>query len=94
MMARRTAGRLGEGGGPGTRDGIFPPPRPTVLGEAKMLQVGEGDAGHQRVPVQPRPGTALEVTKAELLLQLLVRLFADPARLDGGGQVAQRRAGV
>ena len=36
MMARRTAGRLGDGGGPGTRRGIFPRRRAAAaaLGEA------------------------------------------------------------
>jgi hypothetical protein len=56
MMARRTAGRLGDGGGPGTRRGIFPRPRPAaVLGEAEVLQRGQGDHHHQRVVVQPMP---------------------------------------
>lgn len=48
MIARRTAGRLGDGGGPGTWGRIFPRPRPTVLGEAQVLQKGVGDAAHQR----------------------------------------------
>jgi len=33
------------------------------------------------------------VVEAELLLQLLVRLLADPPRLDGAGEVLQRRVG-
>ena len=49
-----------------------------------MLQIGECDTRHQRVPVQASPGPAFEVPKAELTLELLVRLLADPARLDGG----------
>src|SRR3712207_368460 len=94
MMARRTAGRLGDGGGRGTRPGIFPRPRPAaVLGEAEALQPGEGDAGHQRVPVQPGPGAAFEVPEAQLLLELLVRLLAGPARLDRAGQGPQRGPG-
>src|SRR3712207_933659 len=93
MMARRTAGRLGDGGGPGTRRGIFPRPRRALPGGAEVLQVGEGDAGHQRVPVRAGPGAPLEVAQAEFLLELLVRLLADPARLDGSGQGAQRRPG-
>ena len=51
MMARRTAGRLGDGGGPGTWGRIFPQPRPAWPGEAQVLQIGKRDAGHQRVPV-------------------------------------------
>jgi transposase len=61
MMARRTAGRLGDGGGPGTWGCIFPRPRPVLSGEAQVLQVSIGDAGHQGVPVQACPGPALEV---------------------------------
>src|SRR3712207_8837542 len=73
MMARRTAGRLGDGGGPGTRRGIFPRPRPAaVLGEAEVLEVGEGDAGHERVPVQAGPGAPLEAAEAQLPLELPV----------------------
>ena len=88
-MARRTAGRVGDGGGPGTRLGIFPRPRRVLPSKAKVLQVSEGHAGHQRVPVQAGPGAALEVTEAEFLLELLVPLFADPARLDGSGERPQ-----
>src|SRR3712207_2158596 len=81
MMARRTAGRLGDGGGPGTWLRVFPRPRRATPGAAEVLQVSEGDAGHQRVPVQPRPGPPLEVPQSQLLLELLVRLLARPARL-------------
>ena len=52
---------------PEQRRGIFPRPRPTMLGEAQVLQVGVGDAGHQRVPMQAGPGSALEVAEAEFL---------------------------
>lgn len=68
------------------RGGHFSRPRPTVLGEAQVLQKGVGDAAHQRVPMQPRPGTALEVPQAQLALELLMRLLAHPARLDGSCQ--------
>ena len=87
-MACRTAGRLGDGGGPGRREVIFSPPRPTMFGEAEMLQVGAGDAHHQRVSMQPRQGAPLEVVEAEFVLELLVGLLADPARLDRVGQGA------
>ena len=40
MIVWRTAGRLGEGSGPGSRPPIFPPPRQVCPGEATMLQVG------------------------------------------------------
>jgi hypothetical protein len=43
-----------------------------------VLQIGESDAGHQRVPVQAGPGPALEVAKTEFLLQLLVHLLDSP----------------
>src|SRR5260370_11304629 len=35
------------------------------------------------------PGSSLEVVEAEFLFQLLMTLFANPSRLDGGGQGAQ-----
>src|SRR4029453_16330515 len=82
MMARRISGSEGCGGGP-LPSTFFPPPRSL---QAPALQVSEGDAGHQRGPVQPCPGPALEVAEAEFLLQLLMCLLAGPARLDGGGQ--------
>src|SRR3954465_12713146 len=66
---------------------FFPPPRSL---QAPVLQVGKSDAGHQGVPVQAGPGPALEVGETELLLELLMRLLAGPARLDGGGQPPQR----
>jgi len=31
------------------------------------------------------PGSPLKVIKPKLLFQLLMRLFANPSRLDGGG---------
>ncbi len=93
MIAWRTAGRLGAGGGPGRQVGIFPPLRPMMLGETQLLKVGVGDTRHQRVPVQPRPGAALEVIEAELFLHLLVHLLADPARLDRADERAVRRLG-
>ena len=69
---------------------FFPRPRRALPGEAEVLQPGESHAGHQRVPVQAGPGPALEVTQAQLLFELLVRLLADPARLDGSSQRPQR----
>src|SRR3954453_7034418 len=86
MMARRISGSDGCGGGP-LRPTFFPPPRSR---QAPVLQIGKGDAGHQRVPMQAGPGPALEVAETELLLELLVHLLARPARLDGGDQPAQR----
>src|SRR5215213_5891580 len=90
MMARRTVGRLGDGGGPGTRRGIFPRPRWALPGEAEVLQPSESHAGHQRVAVQAGPGPALEVAQAQFLFELLVALLAHPARRDGGGKRPQR----
>src|SRR3954453_16484699 len=83
---RRTAGRLGRGGGPGSGGGaMFFPPEPQVRKE------GEGEPAQERVVVQPAPGAALEVVEAQLLLELLVRLLAHPARLDGPRQLLQGR---
>lgn len=49
MMACRTAGKLGFGGGPAI---LFPP---FGLLEAEGLEEGEGDHGHQCVSVQALP---------------------------------------
>ena len=93
MMAWHTAGRLGDGGGPGTLACIFPPPRPMILGDAQALEIGERDAAHHRAPVQPCPRATLDMAQPKLSLELLVRLLTHPARLDGGSQRAHRSAG-
>jgi len=56
-----------------------------------MLEEGIGDHRHERVAVKALPGAALEVIETEFLFQLLVRLLANPSRLDGGRQGAQVR---
>src|SRR4051812_11117576 len=83
---RRTAGRLGRGGGPGSGGGatLFSP-------EPQVLQEGEGEPAQERVVVQAAPGAALEVVEPQLLLELLVRLLAHPARLDQRRQLLQGR---
>src|SRR5947208_2000795 len=86
MMARRISGSDGCGGGPPDAT-FFSPPRRL---QAPVLQISKGDAGHQGVPMQADPGAALEVAEPEFLLELLMYLFARPARLDGGDQPAQR----
>src|ERR1700759_2214012 len=86
MMARRISGSDGCGGG-GLGTTFFSPPRSL---QAPVLQIGKGNAGHQRVPMQAGPGPAFEVTEPELLLELLVHLLARPACLDAGGQLPQR----
>ena len=63
-----------------------------MLGEAQVLQIGKSDAGHQRVSMQPCPGTPFEVAEAEFLFQLLMPLLADPACLDRAHQRASRRS--
>ena len=83
------AGRVGCGGGPGAPVPLFPPPAGSP--EPQVLEKGEGDQRHQRVPMQARPGAALEVVEAELLLELLVRLLEHPARLDQRRQDLERR---
>jgi hypothetical protein len=52
------------------------------LPKPQVLQEGEGDHGHERVPVQAGPGAALEVVEPQFLLHLLMRLLAHPASLD------------
>src|ERR1700752_3658340 len=88
-MARRSSGSVGLGGGV-FRGRFFPPPCGL---EPQVLEVGERDAGHERVSVQAGPGSPLEVVEPEFLLELLMRLLADPARLDRRGQTSQRGAG-
>src|SRR4051795_9621249 len=66
---------------------LFSPPRRL---QAPVLQIGKGDAGHQGVAMQAGPGPALEITEPKFLLELLMYLFAGPARLDGSDQPAQR----
>ena len=82
-MAWRTAGRVGWGGGPLIL--FFPP----CGCEAAILEEGVGDHRHERVTMKALPGSALEVIKAKLFFQLLVRLLADPSRLDRGCQSAK-----
>ncbi len=87
-MRRRIAGRLGPGGGPGLGGvlALFPP-------KPQMLQEGEGELAQEQVVVQAAPAPALEMVQAQLILELLVHLLADPARLDQGGQDLERRVG-
>ena len=58
-----------------------------------MLEERERDHGHERVPTQSSPGAAFEVVEAEFLLQSLMRLLADPARLDRRREGLQVRVG-
>jgi hypothetical protein len=51
-----------------------------------MLEEGVGDHCHEDVAVKPLPGSSLEVIKPKLFLELLMSLFADPARPDGAGE--------
>jgi hypothetical protein len=60
---------------------------------AEMLQIGTGGLAHHWVLVQPVPGQSLEVFKTELLLQLLMRLFAHPTTFNDSYQRSQRRIG-
>src|SRR6201995_1278821 len=86
MMARRISGSDGCGGGPlGTA--FFPPTRRL---QAPVVQIGKGNAGHPRVPMQAGPGAPCEVAEPEFLLELLMHLLARPACLDAGGQLPQR----
>ena len=56
-----------------------------------MLEVGVSDHRHQRMAARTLPGAAFEVIEAEFFFHLLVGLFADPSRLDGGRQGAAGR---
>jgi hypothetical protein len=59
-MARRMLGSEGCGGGP-LGSSFFSPARGL---QPPVLQIGESDAGHQRVPMQAGPGPAFEVAEA------------------------------
>src|SRR5690606_35185395 len=94
-MARRIAGSEGSGGPPARcRCPTFSPPDGSLdLLEPQVLKEREADERHQRMVVQPGPTPPVEVVQPKLLLELLVRLLADPARLDSSGQPAERGAG-
>ena len=77
------AGSVGWGGGPGSPPVIFSPLQ--LVGEAEMLEEREGDHDQDGVMVQTMPAAPLEVIESEFLFQLLMGLFANPSRLDGGG---------
>ena len=81
-MAWRTAGRVGWGGGPLI---LF---FPLCCCEAAMLEEGVRDHRHERMTMKALPRSSLEVIETEFFFQLLVSLFADPSRLDGGRQGA------
>ena len=66
--ARRTAGKVGWGGGLVVQ--VFPP-LATLL-KPEVLQEVEGDQHHQGVVVQAGPGSPLEVVETELFLHLLM----------------------
>src|SRR3954452_25233435 len=87
-MARRMAGSVGWGGGPGSPSVIFSPLQ--LVGEAEMLEERESDHDQDGVMVQTVPTAPLEVIESEFLLHLLVSLLADPARLDLPCQRTQR----
>jgi hypothetical protein len=86
---RRTSGSEGTGGGPASPRcaGLAFPPEPQVL------QEGEGELAQQGVVVQAAPRAALEMVQPQLVLELLVHLFADPACFDQRCQDLERRVG-
>jgi len=53
-----------------------------------MLEEGISNHCHEGVTVKALPRSPLEVIETEFFLQLLMRLFANPAGLDGGCQEA------
>src|SRR5262249_16587388 len=59
-------------------------------GETAMLEEGIGNHRHECMTVETLPGPAFEVIETEFLFQLLVSLLANPSRLDGRRQGAQR----
>src|SRR6266536_3986581 len=85
LIARRNSGSVGRGGG-AFSGRFFSPPCGV---DSQVLEVGERDAGHERVSVQAGPGPSLEIVEAEFLLELLMRLLADPACLDRRSQASE-----
>ena len=57
------------------------------------MQEGERDHAHEGVSVKSLPRSPLEVIEAELFLQLLMGLLADPAGLNGAGQLLEQCVG-
>lgn len=51
------------------------------LSEAAGLQEGRGDHRHEGMAMEAGPGSAFKMVEAKLFLELLMGLFADPARL-------------
>ncbi len=86
-MAWRTAGRLGCGGGP---KALFFSSR---LSEPAGLQKSVGHHRHQGMAVKSAPGSSLKVIQAQLFLELLMGLFAYPARFDRASQNLDWRVG-
>src|SRR4051812_23528677 len=87
-MRRRTSGSVGRGGGPPSGRASAP-----FFPEPQVLQEGEGEPTQQGVVVQAAPTAALEMVQPQLLLELLVRLLAHPARLDQRRQLRERGLG-
>ena len=56
-----------------------------------MLEEGVSNHCHERVTVKAMPRSSFEVIKTEFFLQLLMRLFANPAGLDFDCQAAVTR---
>src|SRR3954447_24267331 len=61
--------------------------------EAEVLEEGEGELAQEHVVVQAAPAPTLEMVQPQLLLELLVHLLADPARLDQRRQDLERCVG-
>ena len=49
-----------------------------------ILEESVGNHRHERMTVKALPGSPLEVIETKFFFQLLVRLLANPSRLDGG----------
>lgn len=56
------------------------------LSESAGLQEGVGHHRHQGMAVKSGPGSSLEVIQPQLLFELLMGLFAYPARFDRASQ--------
>lgn len=86
-MRRRNLGRVGVGGDPGGAAARrvrhrFPP-------DPHGLQERHRHLAQQGVGVQAAPASSLVVIETQPFLELLMRLLAAPARLDGGGELLE-----
>src|SRR5215218_1393846 len=88
---RRTAGRVGCGGGPARAGPLFSPP--AGLLKPQVLREGEGDHRHQRMAVRPGPGAALEVAEAQEI-ERTIRIRVEVMSFEGVRRMVEAGLGI